>query len=120
MGDPDLDAHELRAAVDRAEARRRELMQKQPEGRISAQVRAMLPKAAELYRRQIAKRLEGDEWEALKVRVFLREAFGGAIQHEPLPGGDLMAHWNENAAALLKAAASSQPLGTFGSGGPLR
>jgi hypothetical protein len=30
-----------------------------------------------------------------------------------LPGGGLMAHWNENAAALLRTAA----LGTFGSGG---
>jgi site-specific DNA recombinase len=116
-GDPDLDAHDLQAAIDRAEARRRELMQKQPEAKISAKVRAMLPKAAELYRRQIAKGLEGDEREALKARVFLREAFGGAIQLEPLPGGGLMAHWNENAAALLKAAASSQPLGTIGSGG---
>ena len=46
-----------------------------------------------------------------KARVFLREWFGGGIQLEPLPDGGLMAHWNENAAALLRHT------GTFGSGG---
>jgi hypothetical protein len=34
----------------------------------------------------------------------LREWFSGKITLEALPGGGLMAHWNENAAALLRAA----------------
>jgi len=35
--------------------------------------------------------------------VFLREWFGGKIRLEPLPDGGLMAHWNQNGAALFRA-----------------
>jgi hypothetical protein len=66
-----------------------------------------------MYCRQVAQGLDGDPRAALKARVFLRDWFGGKIRLEPLPDGGLMAHWNENAAALLRSAA----LGTFGSGG---
>jgi hypothetical protein len=34
--------------------------------------------------------------------MFLREWFGGKIRLEPLPDGGLMAHWNQNATALLR------------------
>jgi hypothetical protein len=34
--------------------------------------------------------------------VFLREWFSGKIRLEPLVGGGLMAHWNQNATALLR------------------
>ncbi len=34
--------------------------------------------------------------------MFLREWFGGKIRLEPLADGGLMAHWNQNAAALLR------------------
>ena len=40
----------------------------------------------ELYRRQIAKGLDGDEREVLKARVFLREWFTGKIRMMPLAG----------------------------------
>lgn len=112
-GDPDMPADEIQAAIDRAESKRRELQDQQPEAKQSAKVLTMLPKAAELYRRQIAQGLDGNEREALKARVFLRDWFGGRIALEPLPDGGLMAHWNENAAALLRAAC----VGTIGSGG---
>ena len=39
----------------------------------------------------------------MKARVFLRDWFGGRIRLEPLKGGGLMAHWDENASALLRA-----------------
>ena len=55
--------------------------------------------------------LDGDPRAALKARVFLREWFGGKIRLEPLPDGGLMARWNENVTALLRA------LGSCGSGG---
>ena len=87
------------------------LEEQQPAAKQSAKVLAMLPRAAEMYRRQIAEGLSGDERAAGKARVFLREWFGGKIQLEALPDGGLMAHWNENAAALLRHR------GTFGSGG---
>jgi site-specific DNA recombinase len=101
-GDPDMTGDEIQAALDRAEQKRRELEAQQPAVRDSAKVFSMLPKAAELYRRQIAQGLDGDERAALKARVFLREWFGGKIRLEPLPDGGLMAHWNQNVAALLR------------------
>jgi site-specific DNA recombinase len=110
-GDPDMPADEIQAAIDRADDKRRELQDQQPAARQSAKILAMLPKAAEMYRRQIAEGLNGDPRAALKARVFLREWFSGKITLEPLPGGGLMAHWNENFAALLRHT------GTCGSGG---
>jgi hypothetical protein len=60
-------------AVERAEAKRREL-----EGQalgINASVNALsiVPRAAELYRWQIALGLDGNPQAALKARLFLRE-----------------------------------------------
>jgi len=106
-----MTADELQAAIDRAEAERRVLESQQPATKASAKVVSIVPRAAELYRRQITKGLEGDEREVLKARVFLREWFTGKIRLEPLPDGGLMARWNERSAALLRAA------GARGSGG---
>ncbi len=114
-GDPDMPSDEIQAAIERAESKRQELLAQQPAAKQSAKMFSMLPKAADLYCRQIALGLDGDPRAALKARVFLREWFGGKIRLEPLPDGGLMAHWNENAAALLRTAA----LGTCGSGGPI-
>jgi len=52
-GDPDLTADELQAAIDKAEQKRRELEAQQPESRAGAKILSMLPKAAELFRRQV-------------------------------------------------------------------
>jgi hypothetical protein len=62
----------------------------------------MIPHAAEVIRRRVAQGLDGNPREALKARVFLREWFNGKIRLEPLRGGGLMAHWDENATALLR------------------
>jgi site-specific DNA recombinase len=102
-GDPDMTPDELQATIDRAEEKRRELEAHQPSVKASAKVLSVLPRAAELYRRQVVEGLDGNQREALKARVFLREWFSGVIRLEPLPGGGLMAHWNENASALLRA-----------------
>jgi hypothetical protein len=101
-GDPDMQPDELQAAIDRAEAKRRELENQQPVAKASAKVLSILPRAAELYRRQVAQGLDGNPREALKARVFLREWFSGKIRLEPLPDGGLIAHWNQNTAALLR------------------
>jgi hypothetical protein len=101
-GDPDMPADELQAAIDRAEGKRRELQDQQPEAKRSAKVLSMLPEAAALYRPQVAQGLDGNPREALKARVFLREWFSGKIRLEPLSNGALMAHWDQNAAALLR------------------
>jgi hypothetical protein len=49
-GDPDMTADELPAVVDRAEAKRRELLVSQPAAKAGARVLALLPKAAKVYR----------------------------------------------------------------------
>jgi hypothetical protein len=110
-GDPDMTGDELQAAIDRAEGKRRELQQNHRGPEPSSKVFAMLPRAAELYRRQVALGLHGNPDAATKARIFLREWFGGRIRLEPLADGGLMAHWNQNVGALLMG------LGTCGSGG---
>jgi site-specific DNA recombinase len=110
-GDPDMAADEIQVAIDRADTKRRELESEQPEAKGSAKVLAVLPRAAQLARRQIERALAGDQRAALKTRVFLRAWFGGKIRLEPLPDGGLIAHWNQHAAALLRA------VGSCGSGG---
>ena len=51
---------------------------------------SILPKAAELYRRQIALGLDGDPRAALKARVALRALFvGGRVDLQPEPDGSL-------------------------------
>ena len=54
-GDPDMDADEIQAAIDKAEGKRRELERQLPEARQSAKVLSIVAKAAALYRAQIAK-----------------------------------------------------------------
>lgn len=110
-GDPDMTADELQAAIEKAEEKRRELQEQQAGAALSGGAPSILPRAAELYRRQVALGLEGDPQATLKARVFLRDWFGGKIRLEPLPDGELMAHWNQNVGALCKG------LGSCGSGG---
>lgn len=113
-GDPDLDADELQGAIESAERKRRDLQNAQPAAKTSARVRAMLPKAAKLYTRQIDLGLAGDEREALKARVFLREAFGGEITLKPDAAGGLTAHWMQQSACLMSAAMGCRPSGSGG------
>jgi PemK-like, MazF-like toxin of type II toxin-antitoxin system len=80
--------------------------------RASARVRAMLPKAAQLDTRQIEMGLAGDEREALKARVFLREAFGGEIRLEADAARGLTAHWMQQSACLTSAAMGCRPSGS--------
>ncbi len=75
-GDPDMTADEIGAAIERAEAKKRDLETKLPQGRGDKRVVDFLPRAAELYRKQIANGLDGDAREAGKARVVLREMFG--------------------------------------------
>ena len=60
-------------------------------GQPSSKVFAMLPRAAELCRRQVASGSHGNPDAATKARIFLREWFGGRISLEPLADGGLMA-----------------------------
>lgn len=110
-GDADMTADEIQAAIDRAEAKARELQGLGSAAMPATKVFTMLPRAAEAYRRQIALGLEGEPRATLKARSILRELFGGEIRLVPEPDGGLTAHWNLHISALLKQQ------GSDGSGG---
>ena len=66
---------------------------------------SILPKAAELYRRQIVLGLDGDPRAALKARVVLRELFvGGRVELQLEPDGSLWAVGQIQPDALLRQA----------------
>lgn len=115
-GDPDMTVDEPQAAIDRAEVKRRLLDEQQfgVSGPMMSKALAVMPRAAELYRRQVAQGLDGNQQAAQKARLFLREWFGGKIRLQPLADGGLMAHWNQHIGALVSTA-----VGTFGSGGSI-
>ena len=110
-GDPDMTPDEIQAAIERAEAKARELGGPDVASAPAMKAFTMLPRAAEAYRRQITLGLEGEPRAALKPRSILREIFGGEIRLVPEPDGGLTAHWNLHVSALVKT------LGTCGSGG---
>jgi site-specific DNA recombinase len=110
-GDADMTPDEIQAAIERAEAKARELQGLGSAAMPAMKVFAMLPRAAEAYRRQIALGLEGDPRATLKARSILRELFGGEIRLIPEPDGGLAAHWNLQISALLRTQ------GSDGSGG---
>src|SRR5262249_51763708 len=85
---------------DRAEAKRKELESQQPEAKASARVLSILPKAAELYRRQIANGIDGDAREASKARVVLKEMFGKITMRRD--GAALYAEYTLKPEALLQ------------------
>jgi len=109
-GDPDMPPDEIQAAIDRAETKRRELQAQQPEAQQSAKVLSILPKAAEMFRRQVELGLDGDPRAALKARVFLRE-FLGRINLKREGNDQLWAEYGVQPAALLRV------VGNSGSGG---
>ena len=110
-GDPDLTPDELQAAIDRAEAKRRQVFDLQPTERENARVLAMLPRTAELYREQIEQGLGGDPAASAKARTILREMLG-EITLSPGEGGSLWAEYAIQPAALLMGAGA----GTSGRG----
>jgi site-specific DNA recombinase len=110
-GVADLEPDELAAAIARIEAKRAELKAAQPAERERAKILAMLPRAAEHYRRQVAHGLGGDPREALKARVTLRNlVVDGRIVLSPGEGGSLWAKFSMAPAMLLR------PTGTGGRG----
>jgi site-specific DNA recombinase len=118
-GDDDLTAEELTAVLDRAIAKRAELMADRPELRQTAKVLTMLPKAAEAYRRQIAAGLEGNPRETAQARAVIRQLVGGKIWLAPdAAAGHLVAEFGLNRVALLRAAGALSPRkDQVGSGG---
>jgi hypothetical protein len=76
----------------------------QPAAKESAKLIAMLPNAADRYRKQINLGLDGDPREALKARVVLRKMVKKDIVLEPDGEGGLWASYELQPAALLSVA----------------
>ena len=104
-GDPDITPDELRAALDRAEYKRRELAYAKPADiSESAKLLTILPNAAELYRRQIALGLDGAHPQIMqKARLAMRELLG-QIRLEPGEDGSLWAAYEVHPAVLVRDA----------------
>jgi chromosome segregation ATPase len=115
-GDPDLAADELAAIIQKAEAKRAELLAAQPEAKRMDKVLHALPAAAEQYRQQITKGLQGNRTEAGRARIAVRKLLGDQINLLPAKGGKhLVAHLEFQRAALVAGA-----VGSVGSGGRIR
>ncbi len=95
-----MTADEFQVVIDRLFDKRRNLEEAQPAAKKSAKVAAMLPNAAELYRKQIELGLDGDPRAALKARAILRKLCG-TILLEPGEDGSLWAVYDLHPAALL-------------------
>jgi len=107
-GDPDMTPDEIEAAIDRAERKRRELIELQPiEATAGAKLLTILPNAAELYRRQISLGLDRASPEVtLKARQALRELLGD-LRLEPDGQGGLWAAYEVQLAVLIRGAVTS-------------
>lgn len=78
-----MTSEELQGVIERIEVEFRAARKAPTTTSESNAILTLLPRAAERYRRQIEKGLAGDELEATKARVFLRELFGGDIRLVP-------------------------------------
>jgi hypothetical protein len=102
-GDPDMAADDIQAAIDRALTKLHELTNTPPTMKDGARVFAAMPNAAERFRRQIAKGLDGHPTEALEARTFLRSLLGD-IWMEPVEDGSLWARLTKcSREALIRA-----------------
>lgn len=99
VGDPDMTADELQAAIQRAEEKREALL-KAPETRGSAKILTMLPKAAAEMRREVEQLLQGRSSD--RARMALRRLIG-RIELEPDADGGLWANMEFRPQALLLA-----------------
>jgi site-specific DNA recombinase len=102
-GDPDMAADELHAAIDRAEQKRHQLIDRQPISKESAKLLSMLPQAGALYRKQIADGLNGDPRAAVKAHVLLRDMLG-EVRLKPGKNASLWAEYSTSTAVLLQGA----------------
>lgn len=103
-GDPDMTTDELQAAIERAEAKRRQLQRGlQGSGEVDRVLEAV-PRAAELCDERIALGLSGDARASEEARLVLRELIPDRIRLSAKPDGSLWAHSAIHPAALLLAA----------------
>jgi DNA invertase Pin-like site-specific DNA recombinase len=117
-GDPDMSAEDLQAIIDKAEAKKRELLSSAPEAKRNDKILAAMPAAAKQYRDQIKKGLQGNPTEAGRGRIAVRQLLGDSIVLKPAKDrSHLVAHLTFRRAALV---GNVGVVGSVGSGGALR
>ncbi len=106
LGDPDMTAAELQGVIDRIQAERARLIESQSgvSARDVAKLAALLPGAAEEYRKQIAIGLDGNPTEAAKGRLVLRDLIGPVTLTPGDQPGQLWGSYMPSFSALLKTA----------------
>lgn len=108
-GDPDMTPDELQAAIERAEAKRRQLQLglSSPVHGATAAVLSIVPRAAALYDHQITRGLDGDPEAATEARLVLKEMIPNRIRLVPGTNGSLRARFDLHPAALFSIAGES-------------
>ena len=120
QGDPDTTSDEIGAAIERAEAKRAELMLPPRASQGATPVLSMLPKAAAMYRRLIGEGLDKHPEAAARARAAVRQLIaGGEIKLTPMTRKDgspyLEASFGLQRIALLQAVPADHRVS--GSGG---
>ncbi|MBS0375330.1 MAG: recombinase family protein [Proteobacteria bacterium] len=87
-GDPDMAPDEIQAAIEKAEAKRADLLAARPEAKAASRVLSMLPKAAAAYRAMIAGGLSKHPEPAARARAAVRQLVGGEIRLNPAKAPD--------------------------------
>jgi hypothetical protein len=88
-GDPDMTSEEIQTVIDRVLEERRRLESARPVAKEGAKLAALLPNAADLYRKQISLGLDGDPRAALKARTILRKLCGPIVIESDQDGVEL-------------------------------
>jgi hypothetical protein len=102
-GDPDIAADELQVAIERAEAKRRQLKNGLQDNSEVTKVISAIPRAAALCDQRITLGLSGDAKASEEARVVLRQLIPERIRLSPKEDGSLWAHSALQPAALLVA-----------------
>lgn len=100
-GDPDMAPDELQAVIDRAEAKRRQLVAGYQQGSEVARILSTVPRAAELCEERIALGLQGDKTACEEARIILRSLIPDRVRLSKKADGSLWAHCAIQPAALL-------------------
>jgi hypothetical protein len=106
-GDADLAPDELEIAIAGALGKRQELTQGAPARNEGARILALLPGAADEFRREIERARRGESAAALKARVTLRKLLGDIRLEPGEEEGSLYATFEGHPAALIQAAVTS-------------
>jgi site-specific DNA recombinase len=111
VGDEDMDAADIQAAIDRADEKRRRLKAVQPVAQQRARIMALLPKAAAAYLRRIEAGMnQGNPQAVIDGRQVLKHMIG-TITLTPGEDGSLWASYGVDHSFLVKGTGTTGIVG---------